>query len=125
MAMFKYLIQLPAPAQPPDPVPCSSTKDDELYSNPPRSPLPDVDGSPPHKKQRQDTATTTPSEPQTLDVHHYANIKVRSALQDNQRYDLLTRHFSPNFNYKFPPRLEYNKQRRFQYTWLPMVSVQL
>ncbi|KAG7155622.1 52 kDa repressor of the inhibitor of the protein kinase-like 6 [Homarus americanus] len=43
----------------------------------------------------------------------------RRDLTDDDKLNLLTNYFRPDYSYKFPPRLEFGKQQHFQYRWLP------
>ena len=53
------------------------------------------------------------------DIANYTSSKVRQALSDAEKYQLFTsKSLRPGYDYKYVPRLEYGKQRRFQFDWL-------
>ena len=55
-----------------------------------------------------------------VDIADYSSISARQGLSDSQKYDLAINDddFQPGYKYIYPTRLEYGKQRRFQYDWL-------
>ena len=55
-----------------------------------------------------------------VDIADYSSISARQGLSDSQKYDLAINDddFRPGYKYIYPTRLEYGKQRRFQYDWL-------
>ena len=52
------------------------------------------------------------------DISHYSNLNIRSCMPDSTKYHLLKNVFHPEYSYMFPTKLEYNKNRAFQYAWL-------
>ena len=76
----------------------------------PQSPQPQMSSEPQQSLQ-------VPSKFVRIDVGTYSSDRLRR-LSDEDRFWLLRNAFRPDISYKYPTKVEYNKQRSFQHNWL-------
>ena len=79
----------------------------------PQSPQPQRSPEP----QQSPEPLQVPSKFVRIDVGTYSSDRLRR-LSDEDRFWLLHNAFRPDISYKYPTKVEYNKQRSFQHNWL-------